>query len=94
MIHLVIPIMENLTDAGKAYVDKVISDNVEAVFSGYAPQFYVVKYRGSSFDLSNLLGFGIKPEEVRGVVATISPHTCYGFARSDLWDWIEAHGKE
>lgn len=54
-----------------------------------APAAYFVSYDGTTRKLSEAVGFGDDEDVGTGVVIRISNY--FGYASSELWEWLEIH---
>lgn len=89
MIYVIIPINdEHTTTSQGQFVQKKVLEVDKRAFTDYAPQFYAVRYEGLVTDLSKILGFGEKPELVRGIVLSLR-HDSFGYASTAFWNWVD-----
>ena len=56
------------------------------------PKVWLVRFVGSSKELSDKLGFR-SDEGSLGVVFAIDPDKYSGFWRKSMWDWLDTHHK-
>ena len=93
MFHIVIPIELNVLTEDS--FSSLIETMTEAVFSLYAPSFYIVKFKGTSKELAHRLGIGeFEGGNQQPHVGLVIPFTkYYGYASASLWEWMEAHGE-
>ena len=60
----------------------------EGTFYPFKSDTWFVEFEGTTTELSSKLGV-LKGENGKGVVAVISSY--YGFANTDIWEWLRAH---
>lgn len=76
-----------------ALVSLLKEHNVE-MYDHYAPRVWFVKYNGTVQQLTDLLWPDDQPADQRviflGVVLRIPIEGSNGFARTDLWEWLES----
>ena len=67
-------------------------ENDVRVYIDAAPDLYFVVYPGTSRALADDIGYGNNPDIGLGVVIQVSSY--YGYASSDIWDWLRMqHGR-
>lgn len=62
---------------------------IRHVYSDYAPVYFVI-YEGTTRELSDALGYGDDLSIGTGIVMRLSSN--FGYASTNLWDWMEVHG--
>ena len=85
MIYIVLPV----EDASKGFLADAIQGLGFPTCKEYAPDIFFVDFKGTSRELCEKLGIG-EPGEIRGLVIPFSGF--YGYASTDLWQWVKANG--
>ena len=86
MIYAVIPIE---TESEESLNESLLSLESPA-YKEYAPRVFLVDFKGNSRELCEKLGIGEDPNFIEAIVLPFSGY--YGFASSDLWQWVKANG--
>lgn len=85
MIYVVIPV----EDDSKESLETIIQDTGLPTYMGYAPNIFLVDFKGTSPELCEKVGIG-EPSEVTGLIVPLSGY--YGYASTDFWQWVKANG--
>lgn len=87
MIYAVIPLRQT-HDIGS-----IITSIDPLAYTRYGPNIYLVSFEGTTAELSQAIGFGVKDKDVGpGIVLKISYY--HGNAYPDVWEWIQTRQNE